>query len=72
MEKSVGKRREDQSENGLSENKISVLKEEITEGDEGKPYESRTKEGLYGADSHGIINSSEAGNFIKRKSQSLR
>nr|ACF22760.1 2-phosphoglycerate kinase [Brachypodium distachyon] len=56
---SVENKIEHQFENGLSENRISVTNEDIAEGHKFKPEESRTNEGLSGADSHGI-SSSEA------------
>ncbi|KAI4995676.1 hypothetical protein ZWY2020_037164 [Hordeum vulgare] len=52
------KKTEQQSENGLPENTVSILKEDIIQGQDCLP-ESRTNEGLSSADSHEITSDSE-------------
>ncbi|XBH96904.1 hypothetical protein VPH35_087207 [Triticum aestivum] len=61
---SAEKKTEQQSENGLPENIVSVLKEDIIQSQDCLP-ESRTSEGLSGADSHEITSSDSEEKILK-------
>ncbi|XBH59128.1 uncharacterized protein [Aegilops tauschii subsp. strangulata] len=61
---SAEKKTEQQSENGQPENIVSVLKEDIIQSQDCLP-ESRTSEGLSGADSHEITSSDSEEKILK-------
>lgn len=66
---SAEKKTEQQSANGLPENIVSVLKEDIIQSQDCMP-ESRTSEGLSGADSHEITSSDSEGKILKAEGKS--
>jgi hypothetical protein len=66
---SAEKKTEQQSANGLPENIVSVLKEDIIQSQDCMP-ESRTSEGLSGADSHEIASSDSEGKILKAEGKS--